>query len=132
MIYHVLRFSLRDDLDDGEREEVCRQIASLAKLDTCLSATVCQDLGNPADGFTHSAVILLASEQDYRDYLLDTYHTDVLEYVGPRWKKAMFCDAAEDFDPGIYDRIQQTLSEMQITPSLQAHLAEITVPARPA
>jgi hypothetical protein len=56
VFYHIMRFALRDDLTDEERQEVCRQVEQLADLPTTVSSVVCQDVGNPDDDFTHSAI----------------------------------------------------------------------------
>jgi hypothetical protein len=50
MFHHIMRFALQDGLTDWERDEVCRQIRSLENLPMVISSSVCQDLGNPADG----------------------------------------------------------------------------------
>jgi hypothetical protein len=131
VIYHILRFALQDHLTDDKRSEVCRQINSLRELPSVVSAVVCQDLGHPDDGFTHSAIITLASEEDYKTYLTDPGHAVVIDYVIPRWKKAMFCDAAEDFDEGLYGRIQETMTNMGMRPELVSHMENITAHAQP-
>ena len=127
MIYHILRFAFGDDVDDSEREEAIRQIHSLVDLDSTISSTVCQDLGNPQEGFTHTAIVILDSEEDYKTYLTDKDHAVIIEYVIPRFKRMMFCDAADDFDPGLYDRIQKTSASMDMPPDLRAHVEKITV-----
>ena len=131
MFYHVMRFALQDDLSDEEREEVLRQIRSLGDLDSTVSSIVCQDVGNPDDGFTHSAIVLFAGEEDYHTYLTDPDHAVVIDYVIPRWKKMLFCDASEDFDPGLYGRIQETVTKMSGSPELRAHIEKITARVAP-
>ncbi|BCW35892.1 hypothetical protein StoSoilA2_19480 [Arthrobacter sp. StoSoilA2] len=122
---------MKDDLASDEREEVCRQIASLENLPSTLTSRVCQDVGNPDDGFTHSAIITFSGEADYLAYLTDPDHADVIDYVLPRWKKMMFCDASEEFDPGMYGRIQDTVVQMSGSPELRAHIGKITARVEP-
>jgi hypothetical protein len=131
MFYHIIRFALQDDLSGEEREEVLRQIRSLADLDTVISSIVCQDVGNPDDGFTHSAIVLFAGEEEYKTYLTDPDHAEVIDYVLPRWKKLLFCDASEVFDPGQYGRIQETTAKMGGSPELIAHIAKISARVAP-
>jgi hypothetical protein len=121
-----MRFAMKDELVAEERQEVCRQITSLANLPSTLTSKVCQDVGNPDDGFTHSAIITFSGEADYLVYLTDPYHADVIDYVLPRWKKMMFCDASDEFDPGMYGRIQDTVAIMGGSPELRAHIGKIT------
>jgi len=131
VFHHIMRFALKDELPDEEREEVCRLIRSLGDLASTLSATVCQDVGNPDDGFTHSAILMFAGEADYTAYLTDPDHAVVIDYVIPRWKKMMFCDASEDFDPGLYGRISETVMKMSGRPELRAHIEKITARVAP-
>jgi hypothetical protein len=37
-----------------------------------------------------------------------------------------FCDASDEFDPTLYDRIQKTIVEMNSTAELLAHITAIT------
>ncbi|MBC2637749.1 Dabb family protein [Rhodococcus sp. 4CII] len=121
-----MRFSLQDGLTVAERDEVCRQIRSLVDLPMVISSSVCQDLGNPANGFSHTAIVLFEGSADYLSYLTDPDHAVIIDFVIPRWKKAMFCDASDEFDPTLYDRIRKTISEMASTPKIIEHIAAIT------
>lgn len=126
MFHHIMRFALQDGLTDSERDEVCRQIRSLENLPMVISSSLCQDLGNPADGFSHTAIVLFDGSADYLSYLTDPDHAVIIDFVIPRWKKAMFCDASDEFDPTLYDQIQKTIAEMGSTPEILAHVAAIT------
>ncbi|MBC2897506.1 Dabb family protein [Rhodococcus sp. 3A] len=126
MFHHIMRFSLQDGLTVAERDEVCRQIRSLVDLPMVISSSVCQDLGNPANGFSHTAIVLFEGSADYLSYLTDPDHAVIIDFVIPRWKKAMFCDASDEFDPTLYDRIRKTISEMASTPKIIEHIAAIT------
>lgn len=127
MVYHILRFAFRDGVPEDEQAEAIRQITSLEKLSSVTSAKVLQDLGNPAPGFTHSAVLIFDGEAEYKDYLLDPYHSEVVEYAISRVSKMMFCDAAEGFDPGRYARIRETAAAMPMSPELAAHVSKVVV-----
>jgi hypothetical protein len=126
MFNHIMRFAFPDALPEDEREEVLRQIRALESLPMVRSSSVCQDLGKPSDGFSHTAIVLLDGSKDYLDYLVDPDHAAIIDYVIPRWSKAMFCDASDEFDPTLYQRIQKTIADMGSTPAIAEHIAAIT------
>jgi hypothetical protein len=126
MLYHIVRFTMRQDLPEDERHECLRRLRELETLDSTLTSTVCQDLGSRADGFTHSVVVTFQSEERFRRYQADLVHADCIRYVIPRWEKMMICDAADDMDPGLFDRLQSYQFESPaITPELIAYMEQI-------
>jgi hypothetical protein len=127
MIYHIVRFALADDLSGEERDECLRMLTGLGDMDSVVSAEVCQDLGDPESGFTHSVVVVLSGEEQYRPYQVDPFHVEVIAYVIPRFKKMMICDAATDLDPGLYGRLMKAQEESPaITPEIVAHMERIS------
>lgn len=126
MIFHIVRFALADELTDAERETCLDLLAGLDRMESTISATVCQDLSDATSGFTHSVIVVLAGESQYTEYQVDPFHVEVVGYVIPRFKRMMICDAADDVDPGLYERLQhaQAISPA-VTPEIVAHMQAI-------
>ncbi|HEY5333897.1 MAG TPA: Dabb family protein [Solirubrobacterales bacterium] len=126
MIYHIARFSFEDGLSSAEEEKGLQMLRELGDIDSTTASIVCQDVGGEAAGFTHSQIVILDGEDRYTDYHADPFHAEVIQYVIPRLKKLMICDATEDLDPALAGRFAKAQEgSPAMTPAVIAKLEQI-------
>jgi hypothetical protein len=69
MIVIVLRFSFKDGTSDDEKGETLTMMRKAATLDSVSFSTVGHDLGDPAEGFTHTYMVGLADVAAVERYI---------------------------------------------------------------
>lgn len=104
MIVSTLRFSFRD----GTTEEKAEVLAAMRRTSTVESAAfgvVGQDLGDPADGFTHTYCAGVADLAALERYLHDPVHLKGDSTVLPRLARLSAVRFSDDMDPGLGEKI---------------------------
>ncbi len=76
MIVNTLRFSFRDGTTEKEKAEVLAAMRRTSTVESAAFGVVGQDLGDPADGFTHTYCAGLADLAALERYLHDPVHIE--------------------------------------------------------
>jgi hypothetical protein len=105
MIVNALRFRFRDDLTDDAREEALVAFRRTASLPAVSFSCVGQDLGNPADGFTHAYVVGIADLAALERYLSDPLHRAGDFVIVPRLARLARTALSDDLEPALGARI---------------------------
>lgn len=105
MIVHVLRFSFKDDVTADERDEVFAALGRVASVDAVSFSVIGQDLGDPAEGFTHAYCVGVEDFDALRRYQYDPSHPELAWLFASRIGKLAVVDLADDPDPALGERM---------------------------
>jgi hypothetical protein len=107
MIVIVLRFSFKDDTSEAEKAETLTMMRRAATLDAVTFSTVGWDLGDPAEGYTHTYMVGLEDLTALEEYL---YHPDHIAgdfvYI-PRLARLASIRFSDDDDPGLAGQLMK-------------------------
>ena len=105
MIVHILRFAFKDQTTDEQKAEVLAALDSIASAEPVLFKTIGQDLGNPADGFTHAYCVAVEDLAALERYMYTEPHLEGDFVILPRLAKVVAFDVSDDFDPEMHQKI---------------------------
>lgn len=86
MIVHIVLCKAAENLDDQGRQDLADALRSLGRLEQVQSISWGPNVGHRSKGYTHAAVMHLASWEDLEAYLSNPEHlkiVDVLNRVAP-------------------------------------------------
>lgn len=104
MIVVVLRFSFRDGTTEEQKTRVLELMKRTASVETLFSA-VGQDLGDPAEGYTHAYCAALPDEEALYRYMNHPYLIDGDLELLPHLSRLHPMRLSDDLDPQLTDRI---------------------------
>lgn len=105
MIVNVLRFSFRPEVSDEEKDEVLSAMRRTAATESVSFATVGQDLGDPAEGFTHAYLVAIPDLNALERYMHDPVHLAGDEYILGRLAKLSAVRLSDDPAPDLHQTI---------------------------
>ncbi|MCO6008372.1 Dabb family protein [Actinoallomurus purpureus] len=76
MIVNILRFSFKDETTEEQRAEVLAAMRRTATVDAASFSTVGQDLGDPAEGYTHAYCVGVKDLAALERYMYDPVHLE--------------------------------------------------------
>lgn len=111
MIVHVNRFSFKPGVTEEERAEVLAAMKRTASVESVAFGSVGQDLGDPADGYTHAFLAAVPDLDALERYMHDPVHLAGDELILDRLAKQTAVRMSDDPDPrmrqevfAVYDR----------------------------
>lgn len=105
MIINLLRFSFKPGVAEDERAEVLAAMRRTSAVESTVFSTVGQDLGDPADGFTHAYLTAIPDLDALERYLHDPVHLKGDDYILPRLAKLSSVRLSDDPDPELSQKI---------------------------
>ncbi|MEV0402896.1 Dabb family protein [Actinoallomurus sp. NPDC050550] len=76
MIVNLLRFSFKEETTEEQRAEVLAAMRRTATVDAASFSSVGQDLGDPAEGYTHAYCVGIEDLAALERYLYDPVHLE--------------------------------------------------------
>ncbi|WP_263166195.1 Dabb family protein [Streptomyces sp. SCSIO ZS0520] len=111
MIVNLQRFSFKPGVSEEEKAEVLAAMRRTGSVESVAYSAVGQDLGDPADGFTHAYLAAVPDLDALERYMHDPVHLAGDEVILPRLARQSAVRLADDPDPelrqavfAIYDR----------------------------
>ncbi|MER5324948.1 Dabb family protein [Streptosporangium roseum] len=101
MIVNMLRFSFREETTDEEKAEVLAAMRRTATVESVSFSTVGQDLGDPAEGYTHAYVVGVEDLTALERYMYDQVHLDGDSGILPHLARLSAVRLSDDPDPGL-------------------------------
>jgi hypothetical protein len=101
VIVNVLRFSFRPEVPEEEKAEVLAAMRRTASTESVSFATVGQDLGDPAEGFTHAYLVAVPDLNALERYMHDPVHLAGDEYILGRLAKLSAVRLSDDPTPDL-------------------------------
>lgn len=105
MIVNILRFSFKDTTTEDERAEVLAAMRRTATVDSASFSAVGQDLGDPAEGYTHAYCVGVADLAALERYMHDPVHLEGDFGIIPRIARLSAVRLSDDMDPGLGGKI---------------------------
>ncbi|MFD7552632.1 Dabb family protein [Streptomyces sp. NPDC059816] len=105
MIVNILRFSFRDDTTEAEREEVLAAMRRTSTSEWAEFGAVGRDVGDPAEGFTHTYLAGVRDLDALERYLYDPVHLRGDDVVIPRLARLVSLRLSDDPAPDLEERI---------------------------
>ncbi|MFJ2515787.1 Dabb family protein [Streptomyces griseoviridis] len=105
MIVNTLRFSFRDGTTEEEKAEVLALMRRTSTVESAAFGVVGQDLGDPAEGFTHTYCAGVADLAALERYLHDPVHLAGDFTILPRLARLSAVRFSDDMDPGLGEKI---------------------------
>jgi hypothetical protein len=105
MIHHVLRFKWHEGVAQDQIDEALRLLRELAEVDdSIVGSMVGQDIGDPADGYTHGLCYTLRDD-GYRSYMNSPHHRKVDDFVLPLSEKIASYELTDNMDPDMRSKM---------------------------
>ncbi|TDC07544.1 Dabb family protein [Streptomyces sp. 8K308] len=101
MIVNMLRFSFKDETTDEQRAAVLAAMRRTASVESVSFSTVGQDLGDPADGFSHAYCVGIADLESLDRYLYDPVHLAGDFAIAPHLARLSAVRLSDDEDPDL-------------------------------
>jgi Stress responsive A/B Barrel Domain len=105
VIAHVLRFRFKEETSQEEFEAAMAAFRRTGQVPTISSAIVGRYAGNPADGFTHSAVYVLADLATLERFMYEPVHREADFVVHPLIASMDAFDISDDDEPDLDAKI---------------------------
>lgn len=105
MIVNILRFSFRDGTTDEEKDEVLAAMRRTASVESVAFSSVGQDLGDPADGYTHAYCAAVEDLAALERYMYDPVHLAGDHDILPRLARLSAVRLSDDPDPELNAKI---------------------------
>ncbi|NUP00539.1 MAG: Dabb family protein [Nonomuraea sp.] len=105
MIILMLRFAFRTGTTEDEKAAVLAGMRRTAAIDSVSFSVVGQDLGDPADGYTHAYCAGVEDLAALRRYLYDLVHVDGDLEILPHLARLSPLQLSDDMDPELNERI---------------------------
>ncbi|MFD7655579.1 Dabb family protein [Actinosynnema sp. NPDC059797] len=101
MIVNLLRFAFREGTTPEQEEEVLAAMRRTASLDPVAFSAVGRDIGDPAEGFTHTYLVGIPDLAALERYMHDPVHISGDEVILPHLARLGAVRMADDADPGV-------------------------------
>lgn len=108
MIIILNRFSFQPGLTEEEKAEVLAAMRSTASVESTVFGTVGQDLGDPAEGFTHAYLAAIPDLDALERYMHDPVHLKGDKYILPRLAKQSAVRMSDNADPELSQKIYES------------------------
>ena len=105
MISHTLCFSFKDDISDEDFAASMEAFRKAGQMSTVSSSVVGRYAGNPANGYTHAAVFVLADLATLERYMYEPVHREADFIVHPHLAKMEAFDISDDDEPDLEAKI---------------------------
>jgi hypothetical protein len=130
MIITAQRFSFKPGVGEEDKSRAIAAVAALADAEPVAFVFVGQDLGDPADGFTHGFSIGLADLDALERYFDDPLHAAADRVLLPLLQKTVGSGVSDDGDPELRKKIVELHQRrVQRDPEYLALLNAIPEPA---
>ena len=105
MIVNIVRFSFRDGTPEDVRAEVLAAMRRTASVESVAFSTVGQDIGDPADGFTHAYLAAVEDLAALDRYFYDPVHLNGDPEILPHFARLRTQQLSDDLDPELGAKI---------------------------
>jgi hypothetical protein len=105
MIVNLLRFAFRESTTSEERDEVLAAMRRTAGVDSVAFSVVGRDLGDPAEGYSHTYCVGVADLDALERYMYDPVHPEGDFVILPRLARLSAVRFSDDPDPELASRI---------------------------
>lgn len=105
MIVNILRFSFKDETTEEQKTAVLTAMRRTATVDSTSFSTVGQDLGNPADGYTHAYCVGIPDLDALERYLHDPIHLAGDFEILPHFARLSAVRLSDDMDPELGEKV---------------------------
>jgi hypothetical protein len=105
VIAHILRFRFKEETSQEEFDAAMEAFRRTGQVSTISAAIVGRYAGNPADGFTHSAVYVLADLATLEGFMYEPVHRDADFIVHPHIARMDAFDICDDDEPDLDAKI---------------------------
>jgi hypothetical protein len=105
VIAHILRFRFKEETSEEEFDAAMEAFRRAGQVPTISAAIVGRYAGNPADGFTHSAVYVLADLATLERFMYEPVHRDADFIVHPHMASMDAFDISDDDEPDLDAKI---------------------------
>jgi hypothetical protein len=105
VIAHVLRFSFKDGISEEDFAASMEAFRRTAQAPTVSFSVVGRYSGNPADGYTHSAVFGLADLATLEGFMYEPAHREADFIVHPHMAKFDGFDISDDDEPDLEAKV---------------------------
>lgn len=105
MIVNLLRFSFKPGVTEEEKAEVLATMRRTASVESVAFSTVGQDLGDPAEGFTHAYLAAIPDLDALERYMHDPVHLEGDEFLLGRLANLSAVRLSDDLDPELHQTI---------------------------
>jgi Stress responsive A/B Barrel Domain len=105
VIVNLLRFGFKDGTTEEEKAEVLAAMRRTAGVDSVSFSVVGQDLGDPAEGYTHAYCVGIEDLSALERYLYDQVHLDGDFVIIPRLTRLSAVRLTDDADPELGGKI---------------------------
>jgi len=105
MIVNLLRFSFKHGVTEDEKAEVLATMRRTASIESVAFSTVGQDLGDPAEGFTHAYLAAIPDLDALERYMHDPVHLKGDQFLLGRLAKLSAVRLSDDLDPELHQAI---------------------------
>jgi hypothetical protein len=107
VIVNILRFSFKDGTTDEKKAAVLGAMRRTAAVESVSFATVGQDLGDPAEGYTHAYCVGIEDLPALERYMYDPVHLEGDFGILPHLARLSAVRLSDDMDPELGDRIAE-------------------------
>lgn len=126
MIINFLRFRFRDDASPADQERALAAIRRIASSEAVAFSVIGQDLGDPAEGYTHSYCVGIPDLAALERYLSQPAHREGDAIFLPLLAKLARSASSDDLDPALRDKIGALAQQrLQADPEWAALFARI-------
>jgi hypothetical protein len=105
LIAHVLRFSFKDGTSEEDFTAAMEAFRKVARAATVSFAVVGSYSGNPADGYTHSALFGLADLETLERFMYEPAHREADFIVHPHMATFDGFDVSDEYDPDLEAKV---------------------------
>jgi hypothetical protein len=105
VITHVLLFSFKDGTSEEDFAASMEAFRNTGQMPTVSFSVVGQYSGNPAAGYTHAAVFVLADLETLDRYMYEPVHREADFIVHPHLAKMEAFDISDDDEPDLEAKI---------------------------
>jgi Stress responsive A/B Barrel Domain len=105
VIAHVLRFSFKDGTSEEDFTAAMEAFRKAARAATVSFAVVGSYSGNPADGYTHSAIFGLADLETLERFMDEPAHREADFIVHPHMATFDGFDVSDEYDPDLEAKV---------------------------
>ncbi|GAB3465023.1 Dabb family protein [Actinophytocola sediminis] len=105
MIVNIVRFRFKDTTTDTVRAEVLAAMRRTASVESVAFATVGQDIGDPAEGYTHAYLAAVEDLAALDRYFYDPVHLNGDADILPHFARLTTLQLSDDPDPELGAKI---------------------------
>jgi hypothetical protein len=105
VIVNILRFSFKDETTEEEKTEVLAAMRRTAAVESVSFSAVGQDLGDPAEGYTHAYCAAVEDLAALERYMYDEIHLDGDFGILPHLARLSAVRLSNDADPELSGKI---------------------------